>query len=722
MLSRSAAFDAAIIADTRKILARSVIDLIDPDITYSDATSSGASTYSKGAHLHDKVFDRGARYADLGWHRWILGGSIEIYPDDPADVTDEQGFKGSVLSDIDCVFSTAQWVQLNISNCSVLQACSVWFTGSGFDGWPVDFTVAIYAGETILWSESVSNNTSKTGAAFDGFTVYNPTAVRLTVTKWSHPRRELRCIEIVPGIYETWDTDDIMSLEFTDECDPSCLRLPYGVGKLAIKNIDRRFEPTNKNGLFESLEDRQGQTLELGPRLPSESVEYLPAGFLYLQNNGWTTGNNDMTISWTVTTILGLLANRTYLVPATLPTTFDGWLASIVAQLGENFEGRYVVDTTLGTTVLTCDAEDIDNIKCSELLLNSCMGAGAAVGYPVFPRMDPETGYLKAATLSDDVCQIIDLDNLESYPTKAANDDLAALIFDISGTKYTVAGTCTGSENTKRINNPFITSTTLADAAARNILRFYGGNRFVISGRGNPAGELGDSDSIYLDNRQAIIARRVKQQYRLMEGVMSGVSSEFIRGSSAYDYSVRVVIDADGMFTVPGGVTQLYIIVVGGGQGGTDGADGTDDDDGTPGSKGAGGKVYAGTISVTPGSEISVSVGLGGSVGVAGSATTFGAYSSASGAVFENGLADIQSGGLYGYPGEDGEVSSTPLNGVAAPAGTGAGGSGGSGGSAAVWAKSKVDGFSFDYIAQAASTGGSGSTGASGCVIIYYNV
>jgi hypothetical protein len=726
LLSRTPAFDAAIIADTRKILVRSIIDLIDPDITYSEPTSSGASLYSKSAQLHDKAFDRGTKYVDLGWHRWILSGDMQGYPTDPADVAGEQGFKGSAISGTDCMFSTPQWVQLNISNCSILQACSVWFSGDSFDGWPVDFTVTIYSGDTALWSESVSDNISKTGVAFEGFTVYNPTAIRLTVTKWSHPGRELRCLEIVPGIYEIWGTDDLMSFEFTDECDPSCLRLPYGTGSLGVKNIDRRFEPLNKTGLFESLEDRQGQTLRLGPCLDTGSPEYLPIGFLYLQNDGWKTGENDLTISWSLTTIIGLLASRNYSPPGVLPTTFSGWLASIVSQLGANFVDRYTVDDTLGATSLTCSAEDLDDIKCGELLLDLCMAAGAIVGYPVYPRMDPETGYLMASTLSDDICQSISLDNIERYPVKSANDEIAALNFDISGSKYTVSGTCTSSEITKNISNPFVTSTALADAAAKNILRFYGGNRFAISGRGNPAGELGDVDSIALDARQALSARRIKQQYRLQEGIMSGVASEFIRGSGSLDYSTRIVIGTDGMYTVPDGVTQMYIILVGGGQGGTDGTDGSNDANGTPGTAGSGGKIYVALISVTPGAELTVSIGQGGETGIIGTATTFGTYSSANGSVYVNGLADVQHGTLYGYPGVDGSISSVPMSGATAPAATGSGGSGGSGGSKAVWATETVkdaDGNSIQlkYISQSAASGGAGSPGATGGIVAYYN-
>lgn len=510
----------------------------------------------------------------------------------------------------------------------------------------------------------------------------------------------------------------------------SIVNLKGGVGKTvtAINMAEILAGEYDKKILVIDADPQANATGFFGlcPYLDTGSPEYLPIGFLYLQNDGWKTGENDLTISWSLTTIIGLLAGRNYSPPGVLPTTFAGWLASIVSQLGANFVDRYTVDDTLGATSLTCNAEDVEDIKCGELLLDICMAAGAVVGYPVYPRMDPETGYLMASTLLDDICQSISLDNLERYPVKSANDDIAALNFDISGSKYTVAGTCTSSEITKSISNPFITSTALADAAAENILRFYGGNRFVISGRGNPAGELGDVDSIALDARQALSARRIKQQYRLQDGIMSGVASEFIRGSGNLDFNTRAVIDADGTYTVPDGVTQMYIVLVGGGQGGTDGTDGSDDANGIPGIAGSGGKIYAALIGATPGAELVVSIGQGGEPGIIGRATTFGTYSSADGSIYGNGLADVQHGTLYGYPGADGAISSVTVAGAVAPAGTGSGGSGGSGGTKTIRATETVkddegNSVKLTYISQAAASGGSGSPGAAGCIVIYYN-
>src|SRR5699024_12301198 len=49
-------------------------------------------------------------------------------------------------------------------------------------------------------------------------------------------------------------------------------------------------------------------------------------------------------LEWSLVDIVGLIADREYIPPATLPATLGGWVASIVAQLGTNFAQRYRVD------------------------------------------------------------------------------------------------------------------------------------------------------------------------------------------------------------------------------------------------------------------------------------------------------------------------------------------------------------------------------------------
>ena len=116
---------------------------------------------------------------------------------------------------------------------SILQAFSLFFSTDPLDGTPEDFTVEVLENGTAYFTRSVTGN-RETEMWFDGFTVHNPTAIRVTVTKWSLPGRRVRMVEIVPGIYEDWDADELSAFTVTQQGQFSCLSLPYGRAEIAM--------------------------------------------------------------------------------------------------------------------------------------------------------------------------------------------------------------------------------------------------------------------------------------------------------------------------------------------------------------------------------------------------------------------------------------------------------------------------------------------------------
>ena len=74
MLDKSAAYRAAIVGSPRRIEIQAVVDISDPDMTFSGAESSGAANFSQSAQLYDRVMDL-TPYATLEPHRWVLNGT-----------------------------------------------------------------------------------------------------------------------------------------------------------------------------------------------------------------------------------------------------------------------------------------------------------------------------------------------------------------------------------------------------------------------------------------------------------------------------------------------------------------------------------------------------------------------------------------------------------------------------------------------------------------------
>ena len=702
MIKSGQAYRAAITGDARRILLRAVIDIISPDIVFGVGETSGQILWSKLEQLHDKVFGNPTKYATLERDRWALDGTWDLLPDDPTQTVGQMGYIGNVLSGADGTFSTPPWVELQFSGVSVLQACSVYFPGNDYDGLPEDFTVEVKQGGTAYHTRTYTGNTASS-VSLEGFTVNNPDAIRVTVTKWSRPGRRMRVVEIVPGVYEGWDGGMIAEFSVKQQGNIAATALPYGTCTLKIDNLSRRFEPRSKNGLFQSIEERQGIDVSLGVRLADGTDEYKRLGIFYQYSGGWKTGDNGLTMQWNLVDIIGLLANREFLAPSTLPTTLGGWIGALAAQLGVNFQDRWHVDpnyTALPVTVRAAD--DLQGKSCGDILRWVCQATGT------WPRADASTGDLTAEPLWSEGNKVT-LDNLNGYPVMKANGDVAALIFtlnDGAGTKYIVSGNATSSSETVSIDNPFIKTQAQALAAARLILSTYGGNVLDLTGRGDPSSEIGDVETVWLDESQATTARLTMQTFQFSNGVMQGCQSQLLQADGSFLYQGREVITQPGTWKAPAGKKSLRVILVGKGGDGTRGADGTWNAAGADGVDGLGGLVWAATININDGQEFPVAFGEN---------TTFGAYSSANGKRYENGYTDVASGDSFARTG------------VAKPrAGTGDGGAKGTGGTQGRRQKITWEdeaGFSHSYwkIYSYPGIGADGAMGSSGCAVVYYD-
>ena len=711
MISSTAAYQEAIVADTRRIYLKVIVDISDPDLTFGNIAYSGiASTVCVKEQVRDKVFDL-VPHGTLETDRWILDGTMQLFPDSPSQLKEQAGFIGDVLSGENGVFSPEVWVEIQFENVSILQACSVYFPTAEYDGVPDTFKVEIFQSRTAYYTKTFTGNTAD-HISLDGFTVIAPDAIRVTVSKWSRSDRRLRVVEIVPGVYEDWNGDQIAEFSVKHQADVSCLTIPYGTCSVKIDNLDRRFEPRNKSGVFQSIEERQNIDVQMGVLLPDNSVEYKRLGRFYQYSGGWKTGDNGITFQWDLVDIVGLLQDREFIPPDSLPTTLEGWVEALASQLGENFSDFYTVDPDYSSMPLTVrQSSDVVGLKCGELLLDVCMATGT------FPRADAETGRLAVEPLWDQGNKLI-LDNMNIYPIMKANSDLAAVIFTLNDgneTQVVVSGNSTASSETKTVTNPFIKTSEQALTAARMILAAYGGNKLEVTGRGDMTSEVGDVDTIWLDESGAVTGRRIQQTLSLNNGVLMNCGSVFLQADGAFLFEGRTVLTESGSWTAPAEAgTTLRVILVGGGSGGSSGTNGTWDAAGTDGTDGEGGLVWAGTITINPEQVFEVTIGQGGGIGQDGTATTFGQYSSANGQNFSPNYTDVTSGSAYARDGVSAPIPNTGDGGV-----KGIGGIKGNRHQETVeteWAWETVW-----VVDNEPGVGTPGTPGASGCVVIYWN-
>lgn len=708
MINTSDAYREAIVGDARRMYLRAVIDIIDPDITYNSATSSGIEPFAETDQLHNKDTQLTSNYGSCELNRWVLDGSMYIEPEG------ESAYTGNALSQVDGTFTEPQWIQLNFDNVEILQACSVYFSQNYFDGHPVDFTVEVMQGGTAYYTKSFTDF-NDTSVSLSGFTVYNPDAIKVTITRLSLPYRRARIAEIIAGVYEIWTGDDIATFSLKMQGNISSVSLPYNTASITMDNQSRRFEPRRKDGIFQSIEAQQHIDISMGVETATET-EYVSVGRFYQHSGGWTTGDNGLTIAWDLVDIIGLLTDREYIPPATLPTTLGAWAQSFVSQLGNNFTESYSVDENYAALPLTATLNDVTGKKIGDLI------RFAAMATATWPRADAQTGYLCFEPLWSQGDKIT-LDNLVSYPTIKANNTVAALVFKLDNdVQYVVSGNSTAASETVSIDNPFIHTQAQALTAARMILSAYGGNRLEIVGRGNPASEIGDVDTVWLDESQATTARRIEQDLSFSGGVLKNSSSVLLQADGSYLYQKREIITQSGTWTAPAGVSKLRVILVGGGTGAGMGTDGTWSSAGVNGPDGDGAHVWSDTININAQQSFNVTIGAGGAAstvkgaaGAAGTPTVFGQYSSDNGSYFEYGFTDIANGDSFART-----AVVKPVN----PTGDGAKGTaGGVQGHEHEEERTRKDGSSYTRTVIDNYPGVSevGNRGADGCVIVYYD-
>ena len=743
MIEHSTEFAQAITGSSRKLYARAIFDLVSPDAVVGNIASNSVSPISRTQQVSQRGADEtGEKIATLEHNRWKLDVAWQLAPEDPDDRIGQSGWESGVLCGDDCAFAPPYpWLEELISGVDILQAATLQFSRQDGNGIPSDFTVAFWSGDTLVEERETTGNRNVL-VVFDGLNVLAPTRMRLTVTKWSMPRRRARVVRFLMGLYERWDIRVLRSVDIYTESTFSGLSLPYSSCALEVYNEDHRFDPYAPDSLFRSIEERQSIPVELGARLSDGSIEWLPGGTYYQQSGGWAL--KDLTVLWKLVDVIGMLVKRKFTVPEVLPTTLDGWVGAVMSSLGVNLAGRYQVDADIADTPLTAAADAVSGLTCGNILRFACMAAVA------WPHQDYSTGYLRVSKLAAAQGSHITRGNMPENPQMEANDDVADITFALDDGEVTFPGTNTESDISLSVKNPFVHTTDDARKAVRACFLEYGGRWFSVFSRGDFSSETGDIQTIDTQFGSTISARLYKQQLKLERGVMRNVPSCFIQSpNDMAQYTNRVILTGAGTWVAPDGVLHIKATLISGGDGGQGGQGGDYErydpyvedyiggEDGetkraeisADGAAGPGGLVFIREIDINAGQSIAYSCGAGGAggegsgtyagtgaMGQAGAPTTFGALTTESGVRYPAGLMDIQTGAVYAMPGPgsgDKDTGSYGSGGIAGKAGAA--------GYQVIVRVGEPGSGSVHYYAETiveAEPGKAGGPGQDGCIIV----
>ena len=246
-----------------------------------------------------------------------------------------------------------------------------------------------------------------------------------------------------------------------------------------------------------------------------------------------------------------------------------------------------------------------------------------------------------------------------------------------------------GSENVKSVTDATLVSLVNSAAVAERLANYYGCLETISGDIVLNRQTAGDVVNVYHPYQKETVQTCIESLDITASSILRAKATQLvgfkpIQVSDTEYYDYREVITADGVWTVPDGVTNLTGVLISGGRGGYSGCRGEEVEypseynsteegyrgyDAGPGAEGGqggdvgeGGKILQFTAQVTPGQTFQVHIGVGGTGGVhsntgsvqgsAGGATTFGAYTSDSGASSPSGYTDILTGETYATPGD----------------------------------------------------------------------
>ena len=245
-------------------------------------------------------------------------------------------------------------------------------------------------------------------------------------------------------------------------------------------------------------------------------------------------------------------------------------------------------------------------------------------------------------------------------------------------------GISTGESNVKSITSATMVNAINSTATLNRLKGYYGKAQQLsreiyiddsapeeLVSAGRLTSTLGDKVTGYIESMDTVYSLERLSNAKLIVG--------WAPEGGGTSYNTSRLLTGSGTFTVPSGVTQMRVYIVGGGQSGEPGLygengtagnlegtpwnrmqEGRAGAGGEPGNGGLPGKVSIVDLTVTPGQTIAYSCGAGGVSPASASShigsndggdTTFGANSSSGGTRPTNGVLDPITGNSYAFPG-----------------------------------------------------------------------
>lgn len=259
----------------------------------------------------------------------------------------------------------------------------------------------------------------------------------------------------------------------------------------------------------------------------------------------------------------------------------------------------------------------------------------------------------------------------------------------LTGKKYihvtrVVTASDSKSGNIKQVDSAYLANPAVAQSLADRVFGYLKNNVTISQDILFEQERAGDVVSIidpYTDKMVTACTKELDISLSELQRASGKFLVGFVPQGAISGYQNYVLLTGSGSWTVPDGVTNIRVILVGAGSGGDGGYDGTAGESGyadkvnnatdvhggaggtggKAGNAGSGGRIFEVSVHVTSGATLSYACGTGGTGGSAnggkgtsGGATTLGQLSSDSGRVYADGYKEVKTELTFGQSGATG--------------------------------------------------------------------
>ena len=506
--------------DTRWVGLRFTFEFIDQE-AQMDAipSSSGEAGASHINDTLDNTTDHSAPYIYLEHNRWGLNHAFAPIPKN--HTAKQTGWIGSYLSGGDCSFATNPYLEFGFTEPHSSIGFTLHFEHSTGNHASKILTQTYDNNGNLVSELEMENHTTH---CIINLLSPDYTRVRFTFLETSRPYSRVRVAEVLFGIIETFEADDIVSASLEYAVDPVADSLPSRQTIFRIDNSDQRFNLINPNGIYAYLQQPQAFNVELGVGESKDTIEYVSMGEFFFA----TASAEDASLTAEITAYdwFYWLEKGKYLNTETGTWTLREAVSAILTNAGITCD--VVMSSSAAATTLVKVSDEMTNREALRLAVQAacCTAYFNRKGQLVILDLE------KASPVDE-----LDSNNMATPPKvtiESAVNTVQLTVHDAVNSTDTIyiASNIIDDEmvQVKSISNNMV-APSMGQAVANWILRSCQGRvTYTTSERGNPVVLLTDTVKIYdyfKVNRDAVVTRQVFTY----DGGLSAESEAISRGS-----------------------------------------------------------------------------------------------------------------------------------------------------------------------------------------------